>query len=273
MDEFINKYRRFLISSIFMLAGVLTAGYSVHYSKLQAYFSDLKVANSRLQSESYKLKKEMKKIGGGADKKATGISYSPTFLQNINEIARNNEVIIHRLLPDSEQQLKFSLEIITDYYTFIVFISELESLDTILDDIQVHPYDSSVNPPLHAISFSIIPRNDAKPMAGKRVARLKTEVSKINKRNPFQRFAFDSKRRKVSPVIDLTWVYKLGGLGISQNGQPYATINHQNYQIGDEMDGRKVTKISSDKVYLEKKNKRGTARFTLSFRKKGKKRK
>ncbi|MBF0195748.1 MAG: hypothetical protein HQL71_14400 [Magnetococcales bacterium] len=272
MDEFINKYRRFLLSSIFMLAGLLTAGYSVHYSKLQAYFSDMKIANTRIQSESYTLKNEMKKIVSDANKKATGISYSPTFLQNINEIARNNDVIIHRLLPDTEKQLKFSLEIITDYYTFIVFISELESLDTILDDIQVHPYDSSVNPPLHAISFSIIPRNDAKPMAGKRIAKLKEEVHQKDKRNPFQRFAFDSKRRKISPVIDLTWVYKLGGIGIAQNGQQYATINHQNYQVGDSMDGRKVTKISADKVYFEKKSKRGTARFTLSFRKKGKKR-
>jgi hypothetical protein len=269
MEEFIERHKRFLLSSLFMLAGLLTAGYSVYYTQFDAYMKDVRIATSQVQQETKKYKTQIEKNKKKLNANDKGISYAPTFLQNINEIARNNEVIIHKLTPDSEQHLKFKLEILTDYYTFIVFISQLESLDTILDDIQVHPYDASSNPPIHAISFTIIPRNDAKPLAGKRLLKLQTEVDKRDKRNPFQRFAYDSKRQKVSPVIDLTWVYKLGGLGIAQNGNQYATINRNNYQVGDLMDGRKITRISSDKVYLEKKNKRGTAKFTLTFRKKG----
>lgn len=271
MEEFISKYRGFLLSSLFMLAGMLTAGYSVHYTRMQAYMADLALLRGELSQERTEIRQQLDKYKEKEEDSDKGISYEPTFLQNINEIARNNEVIINQLIPDSGQHLKFTLEILTDYYTFISFISQLESLDTILDNIQVHPYDASADPPVHAISFSIIPRNDAKPLSGKRLESLQQEVERKDKRNPFQRFAYDASRKKVSPAIDLSWVYKLGGLGLSQDGKPYAIINQRNYQEGDLLDGRTITKITSNTVFLDKKDKNGTAKYTLKFRRQDKK--
>ena len=91
------------------------------------------------------------------------------------------------------------------------FSQLLERRDVIIHDIQVRPYDAGRTPPVHAISFSLTPRNDAEPMTGERLNRLKEMVDAPDKRNPFQRFV--SVGQVVRKEIDLTWIYKLSGIG------------------------------------------------------------
>lgn len=279
MDAWIRENQTLVLSTLYMLLGLMAAGYSVLYSRTVAYRADMQVALQTIQASNKEMKtklgdwvaknkekdKEAKKMED-AEKNDVGIQYLPIFLSRINEIAHNNEVIIRRLSPDQAEQMKFVLEFITDYPTFIRFTSELESLDITLDDIQLHPYDATKLPPLHAISFSLIPRNDARQLSGQRLEELKQWILEKDKRNPFQRFAYDVSRKRISPVIELTWIYKLGGLGTTPEGKPYANINRRNYMVGDELDGRIIERIDDDRVFLKKTNRDGTVRYMLTFR-------
>ena len=267
MDAIIQENKALILSTLYMVFGLMAAGYSIFYSSAVVYKSDIRKVSNALNETNKELEQKIKEVEKKDEKEIVGIRYLPTFLARINEIAHNNEVIIRKLSPDQELALKFTLEFIADYPTFIRFTSELESLDITLDDIQLHPYDSGKTPPLHAISFSIIPRNDAKELTGDRLEKLKKWVLQQDKRNPFQRFAYDMTRKRISPVIDLTWIYKLGGLGQSTDGKPYASINRQNYYLGDKLDGREIERIESDRVFLKKTTRDGTIRYMLTFRK------
>ncbi|MBF0382720.1 MAG: hypothetical protein HQL69_16990 [Magnetococcales bacterium] len=268
MDAFLRKHQSLLLSTLFMVAGLLTAGYATIYSGKQAMIDDLRIVRKELVTRKSQLKALQQKSNDEQDKIKASINSLPTFLSRINEIANNNDVIIRKLSPDSSNSLKFILEIVTDYFTFIRFTSDLESLDIVLDDIQLHPYDVNSTPPTHAISFSLIPRNDANPLSdNSRLKELKQWVSQKDKRNPFQRFAYDSSRKRVRPVIDLTWIYKLGGLGLTTEGVPYATIDRKNYIVGEKLFGYYITKIERDRVYLEKRTADGNIRYSLGFRK------
>ncbi|MBF0285661.1 MAG: hypothetical protein HQL51_14515 [Magnetococcales bacterium] len=270
MDEFLTRNRSLVVSTLYLMVGLLLAGYSIYYTRVQAYGEDLKLAMNQAAEANKGLTEKIQgaqKEGKDSDQ---GVRYLPTFLMRINQIAKNNQVIIKRLTPEGKEGSgsKFLLELQTDYYTLVKFTAELESLDVVLDDFQVHPFDNTKSPPIHAISFSIVPRNDAAELTGKRLEELTTWVKTPNRRNPFQRFAYNKNQQTVESVIDLTWILKLGGIGDGPDGKPYATINRQNYNEGDQIEGRTVQKIQPDRVYLEKKTPEGsTVKFVLKFRK------
>lgn len=268
MDAWIREHQTLILSSLYMLFGLLTAGYSVSYSSKSIYMHDLAVVSGRIQTSNTAMQNKLAASQQQEKEVAVGVRHLPIFLARINEIAHNNEVIIRKLSPDKEGTLlKFHLDFIADYHTLVRFTAELESLDILLDNIQVHPYDPGKTPPLLAVSFSLIPQNNAEPISSQRLDELKKWVFAKDKRDPFQRFAYDKSRKVVNPAIDLTWIYKLDGLGMTPENNPYANINRKSYQVGDELDGREITKISEDRLHLQKKGRDGVTDYVLSFRK------
>ncbi len=274
MDMY-QQYKPLILSTVYMLVGLYAAVYSIFISRYDAYTSDLLVAQKVISDDKESLqevlrkREEKEKAAKEKGKKdVKGINYLPEFLNKVNKIASNNKVIIRTLTPDAENKFRFTLTFLTDYYTFLRFTAELESLDIIVGDLQVHPYDRNKTPPIHAISFSLIPRNDAKDLGGERLDKMKAWVAKKNKRDPFQRFAFDPNRKKDSiPLIDLTWIHKLGGIG-ENNGRKYATIDRANYFIGSSFKGKKkITEIGAAVVYLEETTDNGLVRYKIGQRK------
>ncbi len=268
MDAWVHKHQTLILSTLYMLFSVLLAGYAIPYSSKSVYMRDLSMVSGQAQTINAELKKKIALTQEKGKNVEAGIRYPPIFLARINEIAHNNEVIIRKLSPDKEGTLsKFNLDFIADYATFVRFTSELESLDILLDNVQVHPYDLNKTPPLHSISFSLIPQNNAEPIAGQRLDELKKWVFAKDKRDPFQRFAYDTSKKVVNPSIDLTWVYKLEGLGLIPGTGPYANINRKSYRIGDDLNGREIIRIGNDRVYLQKKGRDGVTDYVLAFRK------
>lgn len=272
MDEFIAKHKSFLLSSLYLVTCLLALGYATLYTPASVYSNDIVVAISSIEKSSGVMTKKLAQLSEKKEEgNEIGIHYLPIFLIRINEIAHNNDVIIRKLTPSDEQKLKFQMDFIATYGVLIQFIAELETLDVILDDIQVHPYDSGSVPPKHAVSFTIIPRNDARAITENvRIQKMREEVQK-DKRDPFQRFAYDANLKRVRPSIDLTWIYKLGSLGTGQDGKQYVTIDRKQYRIGDKLDGRTIEDILDDRVDFFKETSEGKLKYSLSFRKKDKK--
>jgi len=269
LNEFYEKYRSFILSLSYVLVATVIAGYSILYSSHQVWSEHLYLARSLVQKENANLKRIIvaREEAKASAESTDHIVSLPEFLSRINDISRKTDVIIHELRPDTENKIRFSMRIIEDYYKFVKFLSILESLNVSIHDIEVHPYDLSKSPPLHVITFALTPREDAKPLANARLTELKQRIDKKDRRNPFQRFAYNAKRQVISSEIDLTWVYKLSGIGKIGNDR-YATIENKDYNKGDRIDGMEIVSIQSDRVALTKKTPNGVEKYQLKFRRK-----
>lgn len=280
MEQFFRQHRNLTLSFLWLILGIMAAGYSLLYRPLQLSMAALTPMTARLEEQNKSLLKTIEAQKNTDKAKAVGISSLPTFLARINELSFASKVVINKLTPaDSEGRLRISLEINADFYTFLRFAAQLESLDVILDNVEIHPfsYDQKNNDlPIHFISFTIIPQNDAEPLkinAAQELNRKVKEAIEVNNlRNPFQRFAKDPNRKEMEQLVDLTWVYKLGGFGVGADGATYAIIDNLEYRKGASVEGREITEIdkAGGRVMMEKRTEQGTKlRSVLKFRKKG----
>ena len=269
MEAFIQRYSKLLGSVLYLVVGLLLAGYSVFYTATESSLENAKAAFSLYREENQQIKELLAIRNKTKDdvQQEASIRSLPEFLTRINEVAKKTEIIIRKLMPkEKSDKLIFEMEIVEDYYRFLRFTALLESLNVIIHDIQVRPYDSSKTPPVHAISFSLTPRNDAEPLAGERIEKMNQEVAQENKRNPFQRFAL-SKTGNVKAEIDLTWIYKLSGIG-SVGGQRIATIEGRDYTVGGAFEGMEILNIDPSGILMIKKTPNGETKYVMKFRQK-----
>ncbi|MBF0561537.1 MAG: hypothetical protein HQL37_05840 [Alphaproteobacteria bacterium] len=275
-----------------MVLALLVAGYSALYMPAERQVERARKFTDVFSQENAKLdalNKAKKTV-----KDTSKIGSVPDFLERINSVAKDTGVSIRdkdgnvqkdkngkilrepgiwirKLVPHEGKELTFDIEIIEDYFKFLRFSQLLESLDVTIHDIQVHSYDLGHTTeggrplPIHAISFSITPRNDAAPLATARLARLDEMVKAPDKRNPFQRLV--SINHVVRNEIDLTWIYKLSGIG-AVGGVRMATIESKEYEAGSVFAGMTVDRIESDVVNLIKKTDNGVEKYVIRFRKK-----
>jgi len=269
MEQFFAKNKTFVLSLVFMTVGISLFGWSNFVTTSQLAMEDARRISSTLAADEERLKNQLaeierRKAEAGQDASA-GITSLPAFLERINEIAQATKVIIDELMPSKDEHLKFSIKIRADYFTYLRFSAKLESLNVSIHDLQVRPFNPGVTPPIHAIEFSITPRNDAAPLGGERLTRMRDQVEEKNKRNPFQRFAFNEANKEVLKQIELTWIHKLTGIGMS-GGKRTATINGKDYAVDDELDGMKITAIETDRVMLKKTTTDGVTEYLLKRR-------
>jgi hypothetical protein len=265
MDAFIRRYQNFIVSLLFMLAAVFALVYSALISPAQvasadmaALFDIIRKENAALMTIENKMKDNAK---AGSEEV---IQRLPDFLIRINAIANATQVIVRELVPSQGGNIKFTIKITTDFYTFIKFIQRLESLDVAINDMQIRPYDNTKKLPLHAIEFSITPRHDAREIKSERIAALATAVETAGLRNPFQRFVYDP-NTVVSTEIDLTWIYRLSGIGQVGDAR-VATIDNKDYRKDDQLGDMTITAVDSDRVKLTRKTEHGTDLYVLKFR-------
>ncbi len=271
MDVFIQQNLRLIASTLYLAFAIVAFGYAIPYQNRDVSTADLGVVNAELKRENDLLSKRIKATRTARRKStsevALGVKQMPSFMRRINRIANQNDVIIRRLTPTVENRFTYRIDIITDYRTFLRFTSQLESLDTVVDDLEVHPYgmNPKSNKLEHTISFSITPRNDAEPISGERLKNIQTDVEVPDIRNPFIKKAEGPQGGL--DEIDLTWINKLTGIGQDNDGA-VATIDKLTYRVGDTLANTQqtITHIQSDRILLEIVDEDGTQRFLLKFR-------
>jgi|TARA_B100000315_G_scaffold233376_1_gene246448 hypothetical protein len=268
MDKFIAKYQQLILSCVWLIAGILFCGYSVIYQPMVVMSAEARQINRNMQIQTQELERYLKSVDAQGGAKLTGEGEElVAFLKNINKLAEDNNVIIRKLVSDEQQALVYNIEIIVDYYTFIRFATDLESLDVIIEELEVHPYNPGAQPPEHFIAFSITQRNNASPKQSSRIERLKTISRTESLRNPFQRFARTSTTSGLK--IDLTWVYKFTGMG-RVGGEAYATIDSGDFKVGEELDGKVIAAILKDRVYMNDRSvipdRPESSQYVLKFR-------
>ncbi len=267
MDAFIRKYQPFVVSVVFLLTALAALLYSVLISPATVARSDAAIIADIIRKDNQVLAVIQAKMAEDRQTGAEQVIHSlPAFLKRINAIAHQTNVIVNELIPSKDRNIKFTIKITTDFYTFLKFIMRLESLDVAINDLQIHPYDNTKKTPVHAIEFTITPRHDAKELESSRIAALREAAEAPDRRNPFQRFTYINK--VVTTEIDLTWIYKLSGIGRIGEEQ-VATVDNKDIRKGDQLENMTVTAVLNDRVQLERKTEHGTDRYVLRFRSSG----
>lgn len=266
MDAFIRHHVSLVLSTLYLIVGLGTAGYVGLYLPATANRADLVIAQGYLKTENALLAKQ-KEFYTKAEKTTDKdqLRSIPDFLKRINQLANDHKVIIRKLVPDNKDELKFVLEMFGNYYLFTEFAGSLEGLNVTVHDLEVRPYDATKSPPVHFIKFSITPRNDAEPLSMTRIDALAALTKQKNKRNPFQRFAARTGRS----CVDQTWVHTLSGIG-TINNKKVATINSVDYSVGEMVQalGMKIVSIDSTRVEFVKEASTGKECHILKFRQK-----
>lgn len=278
MNAFFEQYKGLVLSSAYLVFGLMLFGYAALYRDRVADIADTKVAmklvkNSNKELETIikateqRIQTEKQEQTEAARLEQIGVRRMPVFLRRINSIANSHDVIVRTLTPSNEEgpSNSFRIEFTATYEKFLKFTAELESLNTVVQNLSVRAFDNSQVPPVHAVSFTIFPRNDAEQLSNARLAALARSVNARDKRNPFQRFAYHAEETRTDPLIDLTWIHNLTGIG-KIGERRYATIDRLDYTVGSNFAGKTITEIFSERVYLEQATNSGTRRYVLRFR-------
>jgi len=242
----------------------------IYYYPMIEYKEKLDKLSSYYAEEKGKLEtlKKQKELERRTDKKVetAEISTIPNFLKSINKTCKAPKVIIRTLIPDGSNPFQFELKFISTYFDFLNVLSQFEKLNINILNITVQPYIIDKDNPKHLITLSIVAIGTGEKLSDKYVAFLDDELAKEGKRNPFQRFAKTPKGIVITQIIDLTYLYKLTGIGII-GGKNVATINTKQYSKNDIFETTKIIKeIRSDSVLLTEDTKNGIMKFIIRFR-------
>jgi hypothetical protein len=275
LDSYIRNNLSLILSTLYFCTALLLMGYSLGYSVLSANAADLRAAANLLGAETVALGKEIKKEEVQKEEDVQAIKSIPDFLRRINDLARENKVIIRELVPDKTDKLKYQIIMWLDYPTFLRFTASLESLNVSISDMEIRPYNLAKTPPVHLITFNITPKNDAKELdIDERYQRMHEGVAESGKRNPFIRLvALPGEGERLA--IDLTYVHKLALIS-RVGGKLLANIDGNNYAEGETFNSADgmltVMKVESRRVTLVKKSKAGSREtvqeYVLKFRRK-----
>lgn len=269
MDAFIRNNQALVYSTLYLALSLLAVGYAMGYSMFKVETADLRVATTYLSTENNKLKQEITELTKSKKEEATAIDSIPAFLKHINALAQLHKVIIRELVPNAENRLQYSIEIWVDYPTFLRFTASLEGLNVSISDMEIRPYNLSITPPQHIVTFNIRPKNNAAPLKSERLRILQMAVAEQGKRNPFiRKVALPGEEGPL--FIDLTWVHKLS-LITRQGEKLVALIDGHDYAAGDSfksVEGDIVLhEITKGRITFAKKTDKGTQKYVMKFRK------
>jgi len=267
-NNLIKEYFLDFASIILLLASLVFLFFNVYYNPLLQYGKTITTLSNQYTKDElkyYKLlhKNDKKKTDSNTNTKEIKLDTIPALLVRINNTCVAPKVIIRTLIPNSNNPFRFELKFISNYLDFIRVLSEFEKLNITINTIDIRPYEIKQKEAKHIITLDVSAIEGGKTLSKEDISFLIKELSRKQKRDPFQRFAKIGK--KIKRLVDLTWIHKLSGIG-KMNGQYSATINRRPYLKGDTFNDMKITKISSNSVLLSKQTDNGTYNYILNFR-------
>ena len=270
MDAFIRNNQALILSTLYLAFSLLVLGYAMGYSVLKVETADLVIAKGHLSAETINLRKKAAELTVKNKKVVAAIDSMPAFLEHINSLAQLHKVIIRELVPDTQDKLKYRIEIWVDYPTFLRFTASMENLNVSISDLEIRPYNLAKTPPIHVVKFYITPKNNAAPLKSERLDNLLVAVAEQGKRNPFIRKV--SLPGQQGPLfIDLTWVHKLSMI-TREGDKLVALIDNHDYALGEMFKSVEgpiaLQEITKKRIIFAKKTEQGTQNYVMKFRKK-----
>lgn len=181
---------------------------------------------------------------------------SPTFLEKINKEFIASGVELDHIEKLDADDYTYRFVAYAPFNRLLDFLSRIEQSNLAIQDLDVHPYARDKN--LINMTLRLI-RAEMSPDEKRAFHGLQEKLPKII-RDPFKKNAVIRPSPSDKPgIINLTWKHKLTGVGFDK--ARYATIDHKNYYKGDVFHGMRITRIESDRVYLELRSQKYFIRF------------
>lgn len=265
--SFIKEYKNYIIDTLSFIALICAMVFAFNH----AYKNPIKDYNKLINSMSLQYKNDEIKLyaklkeGEEEEKQSTEIELDiiPALLQRINDTCKAPDVIIRKLDPIKDNPFAFTLEFVSNYFDFINVLSEFEKLNILIHTIDVQPYKIKDNKQMHIVTLNIEAIDGGDKLPLEKIAKIEKEINKEKKRDPFQRFA--KLGTNIQRLIDLTWMYKLSGIG-KIDGKFVATIDRKVYFENEIFHTMRIIEITNKSVYLQEITKNGVTNFVLNFR-------
>jgi len=262
LKENFKEYIIDILSLVFLTIASIYLYFNVYYNPLIKYNKTIETLSSNYFKEEIFYSKQLNVVVENKEE-TNELNTIPKLLNRINNTCKAPNVIIRTLEPKDKNPFAFELKFISNYFDFLKVLSEFEKLNIVIHKIDIKPYEIKKNNSKHIITLDIEAINGGERLSQKDVAFLNDELNKKKKRDPFQRFANVGKN--IKRLVDLTWLYKLSGIG-KVDGKYVATIDHRIYYEKSKFKGMKITKISASGVRLKKNTSNGTINYILNFR-------
>jgi len=184
----------------------------------------------------------------------TSLSQVPTLLQKINQESIACGLELSTIEKINETTYKLSC--FAPFYRLVNFLQRIEDSNLAVQDMDILPFSERQNriQMVLAVTKDRMSENNLQVLAN-----LKDQADQ-QFRNPFQKDVGVQETKRAPDVIDLTWKFKLTGIGFDR--ARYANINHKNYYVGDEFSGMRIVHIENDRVDLAA----NSQKYMISFR-------
>lgn len=216
------------------------------------------------QRAQQKLKQAASKIEDEAN--TPRLTSTPVFIDRIGRLAGEHGAPVQSIRPHPEKPDHFQVALLSRYHDFEGFIAALEQLDVELVTFDAEVADRTEEDPTGLFRIELLPNNNARQLDIPRMAGIRSDMNRPHRRNPFQRIGQDTdgdgNRIDLSDILTLSGISVLGDLKI-------ATIDRQDYGVGDRIAGREVTRIDEDKVLLRRDDPDSPELYVLRFRSAG----
>jgi hypothetical protein len=263
----LKEYMLDILSVIILSISFFYLFNNAYYNPLLAYNNTIKTLSMSYQQDEIKLNAQLYNDEKKDETNNNDLDTIPQLLTRINDTCKAPNVIIRTLKPKVDNPFAFELKFISNYFDFLKVLSEFEKLNIVINKIDIKPYEIANTKSKHLVTIDLEAINGGEKLSLDNVSFLEYELKRNNKRDPFQRFAKIGK--EIQRLVDLTWIYKLSGIG-KIDGKFVATIDHRVYYENSKLNGMTINTISPKGLTLSKKTFNGTKRFVLNFRKKEK---
>ena len=254
-----------LIDSMSYVALVLAAAFFFYYTigrnadRTAKYFQNLvKKTESQIAKIKPKIAKPVEK-SPVKDKDLKIISDVPTFLEMLNKKLTISGLTLDTIKKSNDNDYTYEFITYAPFDRLLHFLYSTEQSNLAIQDLDIHPYSETSQ--LINIKLRLIKDK----MAQDDLKQFHDFQKKFPKsiRDPFQKAVLISTRKQAGEqVINLTWKYKLTGIGFDK--ERYATIDHNTYYVGDPFHGMRIDRIQSDRVHLISAD--GKIKYIVAFR-------
>ncbi|MFH1491194.1 MAG: hypothetical protein ABII06_19985 [Pseudomonadota bacterium] len=212
-------------------------------------------AKNRLKKDKPPEKGKEKEVATDSVSIKGPISDVPMFLQKINKESLSSGMELINI--EKVDNTTYRLRAYAPFYRLVNFLFKIEQANLAVGGMDIKPFSAQKD----RIYLTLKVIGDEMSEKNQNVLEAFQKAYGNPFRNPFQRDPGANQSTALPDVIDLTYKFKLSGIGLDARGK-YAMIDHKNYHKDQTFNDMTVVAIQKDRVEL----KAGSQNYVIGFR-------
>ena len=251
-------YKYVLIGLLVLLAA------SVQLFIYRAYVEPREDAAKQLQMLAQMLRLEDANVPAPDADLPDGGTSVPILLNRVQELATASGVFVRSLSPTQAGSNQFQMDVSATFTSLVRFLARFEGLNVIVSGFEIVPPEIGNGETLNAsLKFVRGPAQNSARLH--HIDAFMSELRVPQIRDPFGLWTGPSIVSLEMSGNDLTWVHHLTSI-FQIGAMRTATIDGEDYGVGEAIQGRIVSEIGDDSVTLLDDSQEGGVPFVVRFR-------